>query len=118
MQQRNLQPEGVGSAVRASRGKDQPWRLRQHGKLCRQRNTVFAWQIDVDQDRVRTQLGAKTQAGLGLCGRIDDLYLTAIVQELRQVLGGQGLIFDNNRSDPDPDKKNLSQTPVRGVPSS
>ena len=28
------------------------------------------------------------QAGLGLRGRTDDLYLTAVVQELRQVLGG------------------------------
>jgi hypothetical protein len=48
------------------------------------------------------QLGAKTQARLALDGRPDDLYLTGLVQQRRQVLGGQGLVFDNNRSDPDP----------------
>jgi hypothetical protein len=59
-------------------------------------------QIDVDKDGVRPQLGAKTQARLALCGRTDDLYLAGVVQQCRQVLGGQGLVFDNNSSDPDP----------------
>src|SRR6202007_1700437 len=51
----------TSGAVRASRRKDQAWRLRQHGQLRRKRNTVFARQIDVDKDRVGPQLGAKTQ---------------------------------------------------------
>jgi len=73
--------------------------------LLRQRNTVFARQIDVDKDRVRPQLGAKTQAGLALGGRTVDLYLKAVVQQLRQALGGQGDCFDNDRSDTDPHDK-------------
>jgi NADPH-dependent curcumin reductase CurA len=32
----------------------------------------------------------------------DDLYLTGVVQQFRQVLRGQELVFDNNSSDPDP----------------
>jgi hypothetical protein len=32
----------------------------------------------------------------------DDLYLAGIVQQSRQVLSSQGLIFNNNSSDPDP----------------
>ena len=51
----------------------------------------LARQIDVDKDRVRPQLGAKTQARLALGGGTNDLYLTGVVQQFRQVLGGKGL---------------------------
>ena len=44
-----LQPEGVRGAVRVSRRKDQTRRLRKHGQLGRQRNTVFARQINVEK---------------------------------------------------------------------
>jgi hypothetical protein len=59
--------------------------------LRRQRSTVFARQIDSDKDRVRSQLGAKTQARLDLCAT--DLYLTGR-PVFPQVLGSQGLVFD------------------------
>jgi hypothetical protein len=70
--------------------------------LRRQRNNVSTRQIDVQKDGVWPQLGAKMQTRLALCGRTDDLYLVGIVQQCRQVLGGQGLVFDNNSSDPVP----------------
>ena len=47
----------------------------------------------VDKDRVRSQLDAKTQARLAFGGGTNDLYL-AVVQQFRQVLRGQGLVFD------------------------
>jgi hypothetical protein len=65
----------------------------------------FAGQIDVDKDRVGSQLGAKTQTCLALRGRTDHLYLTGLVEQFRQVPGSQGLIFDNNSSEPDPHEK-------------
>jgi len=68
---------------------------------------VFARQIDVDKNRVRPQLGAEVQARLTLDGRADHLYLTGLVEQFRQVLASQGLIFDNNRSDPDPHEKQV-----------
>ena len=80
-------------------------------------NTVLARQIDIDKDRVRPQLGAKTQARLALYGLTHDLYLTGVVQQFRQVVRGQGLVFDNNSSDPDPHENNLSLAPVRGAQS-
>jgi len=45
-----------------------------------QRNTVFARQINVDKDRVGSQLGAKTKARLALCGRTNHLYLAGLVE--------------------------------------
>ena len=89
-----LQSEGVRGAVRVSRRKDQTRRLRQHGQLRRQRDTVFARQIDVNQDRVWPQLGGKAQTRPALCGRTDHLYLTGLVEQFRQVLRSQGLVFD------------------------
>ncbi|MGC1294099.1 MAG: hypothetical protein WA869_03585, partial [Alloacidobacterium sp.] len=42
------------------------------------------------------------KTGGALCGRTDHLYLTGLVEQFCQVLGSQGLVFDNNGSDPDP----------------
>src|SRR5262249_15758300 len=84
-----------------------PPRAGQHGKLRRQRNTVFAGQIDVDKDRVGSQLGTKTQARLTLFSGTDHLYLPGLVKQFRQEPGSQGLIFDNNSSDPDPHEKQI-----------
>jgi hypothetical protein len=44
---------------------------------------------------------AQRQARFGLCGRTDHLYLTSLVEQFRQILGSQRLVFDNNSSDPD-----------------
>ena len=41
-------------------------------------------------------------AGIGSRSSERRLYLAGIVQQCRQVLGGQGLVFDNDSSDPDP----------------
>jgi hypothetical protein len=72
--------------------------------LRRQRNSVFAWQIDIDKDRIRSQLRAKTLARLPLCGRTDHLYLTGVAQQFRQVPAGQRFVFDNYGANPDPDE--------------
>jgi len=45
---------------------------------------------------------AKPQTRLALAGGADDLYLAGVVQQSGQVLRSQWLVFDNNRSDPDP----------------
>ena len=63
--------------------------------------------MDVDKDRVGSQLGAKTQARLALCSRTDYLYLAGLVEQFRQVPGSRGLIFDNDSSDPDPHEKQI-----------
>jgi hypothetical protein len=68
---------------------------------------VFARQIDVDKDRVGSQLSAKTQARLALCGQTDHLYVAGLVEQFRQVPGSQGLVFDDNSSNPDPHEKQI-----------
>ena len=72
--------------------KDQAWRLRKHGSCVASETPSFARQIDVDKDRVRPQLGAKTQARLALGGGTDDLYLTFQVIEAHSNFEGNLIV--------------------------
>jgi hypothetical protein len=47
-------PEGVGGTAGHSRSEDQEWRLWKHIQLRRQRNAVFARQIDIQEHGVWT----------------------------------------------------------------
>ena len=92
--------DGVGDSIELARWNDS--NLHDHGQFLRQRSTIFARQIDVHKDRVGPQLGAKTQARLTLRSRAHYLDLTDLVEQFLQVPGSQGLVFDDNGSDPDP----------------
>ena len=94
--------EGVRGAIGMPGSENQARGLWQHAQLRGQRNAVFARQVDIEKDRVRTQLSTEAQPRLALCSRTDNLYLAGLVQQCRQVLSGQRLVLDNDSSDPDP----------------
>jgi hypothetical protein len=100
-----IQSEGIRRSAGISCCENQVRRLREHRELRRQRNAVFAWEINIDENNVRPHVSTETQACNAIFRGPNDLHLASIIQQGCQILGGQRLIFNYDSSNSNPHTK-------------